>query len=284
MAMTAKQKKEAEAQAAKAVSLNPDDMAEGGGLLDNIRATITDAKFVMTNYQGKSQIMRPAAHLTLTEIVDGEELVHDDQFWSCGKAEDWMPSDDGKYLIPTGMKKQIHKSSNFGMFLVSALDCGFPGDKFDSDISFLIGTEAHFHQIVVADRGKTKTKDGKEYDAQVMCLAEIFKFPWEKAKGKSAKTSGKQSKGKGKGKAKAEPEADDGADLNADAQAIIMELLVEAGGEMAKKDLASKIMQHQKDAGGDQKTTNQMLKLAFNDEYLGGDDQPWTYEDGVLTM
>jgi hypothetical protein len=32
MAMTAKQKKEAEAQAAKAVSLNPDDMAEGRGV------------------------------------------------------------------------------------------------------------------------------------------------------------------------------------------------------------------------------------------------------------
>jgi hypothetical protein len=52
---------------------------------------------------------------------------------------------------------------------------------------------------------------------------------------------------------------------------------------MAKKDLASKIMQHQKDEGGDQATTNQMLKLAFNDEFLGG-DHPWSYEDGVLTM
>jgi hypothetical protein len=53
MAMTAKQKKEAEAQAAKAVSLNPDDMAEGGGLLDNIRATITDAKVCNDELSGQ---------------------------------------------------------------------------------------------------------------------------------------------------------------------------------------------------------------------------------------
>lgn len=278
---TAKEKKALEEQRAKAVSLNPEEMAEGGGLLDNIRATIKEATFVMTDYGGKSSMVRPAAHLVLEE-PDGE--IHDDQFWSCGKAEDWVPSDDGKYLIPTGLKTQIHKSSNLGMFLQSLMDCGFPADKFDADIGFLVGLEAHFQQVDTG-REKKKSKDGtREYADTALCVAEIFNFPWEKKGGKSGggKTAKKTAPKKAP-KAQADDEGGRDGDLESEAMTVIMGIVAESGDDgIVKKALATAIMQARE--GEDQKVTNKILKLAFSDAFLEGDGVPWTYEDGVLTM
>lgn len=286
---TAQEKKKAEEARAKAASLNPNDMATGGGLLDNIRATIVEAKFEMTDYGGRSPSKRPAAHLILEE-PDGER--HEDQWWSVGKPEEWMPSDDGAYIIPTGLRKQIHVSSKFGMLTQSALNCGFPEDKFDPDIGFLVGTEAHFQQVATG-REKKKSKDGsREYEDTALCMAEIFKFPWEKAGAKSAgaggKKSGGASTGKGKKAADKDPEPDTGGDdaggdVETAAQELIFEILVEAGGTIQKKELAAKIMQARKDSG-DNKGTNAMMKLAFNDGFLGSDVHPWSYDGGVLSV
>jgi hypothetical protein len=271
---TQKEKKALEEQKAKAVSLCPEDMAEGGGLLDNIRATVTAANFEMSNYGGNSSMMSPMAHIILQE-PDGE--THDDQWWTCGKTEDWMPSDDGKYLIPVGLKKSIHKSSNLGMLMQSMMDCGFPVDKFDADIGFLVGLEGHWQQVATG-REKKKSKDGKEYDPTCLCLAEIFKFPWEKGPGKAEK---KGTKAKSKTK-DVEDTSGNTDDVTTVAQNLVLEILAESGGEIPKKGLPAQIMLKRK--GEDQAFTNQVMAKVFDDLFLGAEEHPWVYADGVLTV
>jgi hypothetical protein len=295
----AKEKAELEKQAAMAVSLCPDDMTEGGGLLNNVRVMITAARFEMTNYGGRAQMMKPAALLVLEE-PDG--TVHEDQWWSCGKAEDWMPSDDGKYLIPTGLQKQINKSSNFGMLMQSFMDCGFKADKFSADINFLVGTEFHLQQVVAEGRDKVKSKDGtKEYEPTVPCAAEIFKFPWDTKKAASGNTGGSKTGGtakktvaKKKAAAKVKPSDDGGSetveDGGNDLEALAMEVILDTlsnseDGSVAKKALPVKIMQYMKENGHAQKVATDVNKLLFSsDEYLNREGQPWTYEGGIISL
>lgn len=282
----AKEKKQAEEQAARAVSLCPDDMQEGGGLLDNIVITVKSAQFVVTDYGGKSKIKRPAAHLVLTEMVNGEEYDHDDQFWSCGKMEDWVPSDDGKYLIPTGVKTQIHKSSNFGMLMASLMDNGWPKDKFDADIGFLTG--AKFHMMQTASGRPDTEKDGKTYKDTVLCVAEILQYPWEEGK-KSGGGGGKKTAKKAPSKSAHKTQDEDSGsgsgddDLDADLAAIVLQLAIEAGEDgITKKALASKISAARK--GEDQKVTNKMLAIVFKPGFLESEDAPWDFDGTTVTM
>jgi hypothetical protein len=291
-----KEKQQAAEQAAMAVSINPEEMTEGGGLLDNVRVTITDASWEMTDYGGRSTMKRPAAHLVLEE-PDG--TVHDDQWWSCGKAEDWVPSDDGQYLLPTGLKKQINLSSNFGMFMQSLSDNGFPSDRFEPEIGCLIGLEFHLQQVKAEGREKTKSKDGsKEYDQTVPCAAEIFTFPWEEKKAKSGTAAGKKTGGTAKKKpaakkaaAKKEPQeqGDTGGgndEMEETATTIILSLLAESeDGTVPKKALSVGVMKWAKENGLKPADANPIVKMLFNgDEFLGRDGNPWSYEDGIISM
>lgn len=268
------------------LSFAPDDMAEGGGLLDNIRATITGGAFEVTNYGGKAKQKVFAARLDLEEQ---NGTAHEDQWWKMGDVEDWVAINGGRGFDRAGVKDAVNKGTNFGIFMNSLIDAGFPADKLTPDIGCLFGLEAHFQQQIVEGRDKIKSKDGsKEYDPKVLCVAEIFSFPWEK-KSKAKTGGGKKSSAKGKGTTESNG-ADTGVE-DATAQ-IITEILLEVAEqsedgtvEIPKKSLGTSIMKKAKANDDiDPKMTNQMVKKAFEDEFLGAQDRPWTYEDGVLSM
>jgi hypothetical protein len=269
----------------KVASLLYDEMDEGGGLLNDIRATITKAEFVMTDYGGRAKMgKKPAAHLVLEE-PDG--TVHDDQWWTCGKTEDWVPSEDGHFLVPMGLKNQINKKSFLGRLLGSVMEQGFPKDKVSADIAFLEGLEAHWRQ---QSTGRKTQRDGKdtEYDETVLCVAQIFKYPWEKKSGggggKKSTSSGSKSAAKSVGSGGGGGSGDAGGGGNAEdvVTGFILGKIVENPDGIAKADMPKMLMDNAKEMDWDVKLVQGMISAVFNPAWSESDERPWVVDGGFF--
>ena len=257
------------------VSLRPSDMVEGG-LLDDVVATVVEARFVMWDYDGKSD-SGDVPLLKCTLATDDDHEV--DQYWSAGSAKDWAPSADGKRLIPVGNAKGINLRSNLGVFLTSAINAGFPPEKLEDDISVLDGMVAHFIQVAAPKRSGLPVRareDGREFEKTILTVDEISKLPWEKGKGGKSKTTSKSGKGKAASSSK---DAGDG-EVEAKAEEVIVLGLAEAeDAGLKKKELPGLVLKYAKDFSGRTK----LLKVIYDEDFLTGEDRPWVYEDGVIT-
>lgn len=266
---------------AAAASLNPEDFTEGGGLIDDVDVTITEARFEMFDYQGAAK--EPAPSLKLSMDIDGDEM---DQNYSMGNSKDWMPSDDGKQLLAVGRATQIRMSSNGGILLKSLLDAGFPADKLGDDISILDGLQAHMIRVPAPERkGVKKTEKQKEREERygpptILVVGEINTLPWEKSRPKGApKAAGK--KAPAKTASKKEVASDDGdSDIDARASEVLMALLAENGGELARKDVPVKAFQ----ALAKDPDRSSIVKRVFEEDFLSAEGQPWSYDDGTVTL
>ena len=261
-----------------AVNLNPETFLEGGGLIDDVDVTVKEAIFEAFDYNGKADAT-PALKMTI-QAAD-IELV---QYYSMGKMNDWIPSDDGKQLLSVGSATSIRLSSNGGIFLKSLVDSGFPADKLGDDISILDGLQAHMIQVPEPSRGMTKSKEQEEKEAKfgpktILVVSEVQVLPWEKKKpaGKpKAKAKAKPAaKAKAKPKAKAKVESD--SSVEDKATEAVMEILANEGSAI-KKTLPQKIFKLRPD----DPDRNAIVKIAFDDEFLSAG--PWSYEDGTLVL
>ena len=248
------------------VSLRPDKFSEGGGLIDDFDGTITDIRFVLTDYQGQMSEAVPVAQVKFD--VDGEEST---QLFSVGGSGDFAPDETGLGLIKLRSKDSLTKTSKFAMLMESLVEAGFPINRMEDDISYLNGFSGHFLRKAVEYKGLKHDK--KERDSTVLLCTKIIKLPWDNApaaKGKAAAA---------KGKAKAE--VDNG--LADSLASIIQVVLLEAGGSIAKKNLMTKLFSNDAIKGMDQKSKQAALKMAVDDAYVSGREE-WTVADGVLTI
>jgi len=248
------------------VSLRPSDMVQGG-LLDDAVVEFTGCGFVMFDYQGKAD-PAPAFGTELVDIDGGDPTK---QYWTVGKAKDWMPSDDGKTLVAVGSATALNNNSNFALLMASIVNAGFPEDKIGDDISVFNGMVAHVHRVAAPKRsglsGGSVGPDGQKREQTVLVVDTIEKLPWERKKGKGA------PKTKKKGKAKSKAPVDDAA------VEFVMGVLADKGGEVAKKELPRLAI-----TGLDADIRNAVVKLVYDDGWLGDDDRPWGYADGVVSL
>ena len=245
------------------VSIRPDLASEGGGLLDDFDGVITDMRFIMTDYDGAMVDAVPVCQVSFD--VDGEES---NQMYSVGGSGDFRPDETGRGLDALKAKSALTKTCKFIMLVDSMVAAGFPLNKLDpNDVSPIIGLDGHFLRKAVEFKGLKKKGDR---DNTVLLCTKINKLPWEnETKGKTAK--GKAAKGKAA--------MDDGlADTLA---GIIQGVIIEADGQVAKKNLLSIMFRHDDVAALDDRKG--ALKLASDDTFLKSRDE-WEYEDGVLKM
>jgi hypothetical protein len=256
----------------KGASLNPDDFISGG-LLDDVDATWKNVMFEMYNYGGKSD---PAPCLG-ADLVTGAEIKAEDvvrQYWSCGSADNWEPSEDGARLVPVGGDTELRKSTNLFMLLKSLKEAGFPMAQLaDGNVTVLNGLKAHMRRIDAPKRGgmapqsPRRGRDGKEYEKEnkVLCVEKIIALPSEAPKDepKAAKKGGKKAEPKAEGKPQAPAPS---ADLDSKAKDILTSIIVQGNGKANKKDIPSigfKIL-------GTDPDRNKVLALLFNDEWMKG--------------
>lgn len=260
----------------KAVGLNPENFLEGGGLIDDVDVTFTECLFEEFDYNGKADTAVPALKVVMD--VAGDENI---QYYSMGRLQDWIPSEDGKQLLSVGTATSIRLSSNGGILLKSLVDSGFPGDKLGDDISILNGLQVHMIQVPEPQRGMKKTKEQEEKETKfgpktILVVSEVQVLPWEKKKPAGA---GAKKKPAGKAKPKAAKAAAaeevEGGEIEEKATEVIMEILADAG-TATKKELPAKIFQLRKD----DPDRNAIVKVVFDDDFLS--NGPWEYDDGIL--
>ena len=245
------------------VNLRPDHFVKGGGLIDDFDGVISDIRFVMTDYNGALPESIPAAKVSFS--VDGEES---DQFYSVGGKGDFIPNDTGLALVALKGKENLTDANNFGVFLDSIQQAGFPLNKMDEfHVDYLVGMGGHFLRKPVKHTGLKKKKETDREDTVLMCT-KVIQLPWEAepVKGK-AKTKGKATS------------VDSGL---ADTVAGIIQSVLKANDNMmAKKDMLSALFKNKEiDATGDKKGA---LQLAASDDFLKGRPE-WAYEDGMLLV
>ena len=259
------------------VSLNPEDFAAGGGLIDDVDVVLVSCLFDMFDYNGTVQPGVPSLRLELEAGMD-ENII---QFYSMGNANDWLPSDDGSQLVAVGKAANIRLTSNGGILLKSMIDAGFPAEKLTDDITILDGMEVHMIRVPAPERPGLKNKKEKKFEDTLLIVSEIKTLPWEKKAAKAttkAKPVGAPAAAKAKKEtAKAKPEvAEEGDDAVSDAAVAAVLAILAEEGTITKKALPGKIFQTEKE----NPDRNAIVKLVFDDEFLGAG--PWEYEDGVL--
>ncbi|RPI88725.1 MAG: hypothetical protein EHM41_00180 [Chloroflexi bacterium] len=245
----------------KAISLNPDDFV-AGGLIDDIIAKLQHS-FVMYDYEGKADAPAPCLKLEMVDNESGEEYPV--QYLSAGSAQNWVPSDDAKTLVPVGSKTAMTKNSNLAIYLTEMINAGFPKNQLTTSIACLDGVVAHMIRKELPKRGnvsQTQTgKDGKEYAKSILVPDRIVKLPGEKA-------------GAVKGKKTA---ATDDAVKEA-ATTFVLELLGEKNGKFQKKEIPAALVKVPV------AVRPQVMAMVYaNDKFLSeGGGGLWTYANGEV--
>lgn len=266
-------------------SLRPTDFAAGGGLVDDIIATITHSRFETYDYNGTVQNPVLALHITL-EDEDGN--THE-QYYAAGDLKYFVPSKDGARAEPVGQKTALSASSNAFLFISSVVDSGFDPEKLSDDVSVFEGLRAHFIRVAQPKRDglpNTGQQGGREKTILIMDRLEEA-APAKGAKG-GAKAGAKAGAAKPatkatNAKAAAAPAAADGDDDDALVD-IVQTLILENDGKLEKKKIAAAVFKAAKEAGNDAKVSAAMSKQAFEDAFLGADGRPWEFDGAVLTM
>lgn len=252
-------------QKEEGASLKPSDAVEGTGLLDNVDVVWKEVKFEMWDYNN-TQKASPALKVVMG-LEDGEEAI---QYFSCGSADAWAPSKDGKKLVPISGAKGMAKSSNFMILMDSLVKAGYPEDKISDDCSDFENLECHMVRVKAPERKGLVQKarpDGKTYEKTNLVVDVIHKLPWEK-------------KGAGKGK-------DAGTDAVAEkTSGVIMEILGDEkfmksySNGIPKAKLAGEVFKRM-NADKD-KDAMAAAQLANKDDFLK--EGAWTLEKGVVSM
>jgi hypothetical protein len=251
----------------KYASLDPSTFVEGGGgILNDVNATIIKARFAMFDYMGKQE-PTPAIQLTL-QPEEGEEQ---EQAWSLGSTQDWRPSEDGRYILminPNKTDAKLNKNSNGGILLTSMVEKGVPVVLLAGDITKLEGMKCHWVQIPDTrnlTKGKRTGKDGKQYDKTILVVSALVSLPTGSAT--AASPAG----------AAAASVSSAASDVTESAVGTLTQLVLEAGDAFAKKDLAGKAMAALE---GNAKKT-QILQVMFKDEFIKAN---FKFENGIISM
>jgi len=212
------------------VSIRPSEMVEGGALPVNQNLTVKEAIFCSFDYQGKAP-QTTAAKITLVND-EGQEY---EQYYSVGKPDRFLPSQDGKTLIAVGTAQALSKSSNFWILMNELVNAGFPENKIGGAIDVLDGLYAYWIGMVEPKREglvKEPLAEGQVARVpQVLVPSKIHKLPWEKG-AKGAKTGAKAA-----AVAVGEEES---VDATAAAIAFIGKVVAEVGA-ITRQDLAVRL-------------------------------------------
>jgi hypothetical protein len=161
----------------KRVSLNPDTYIAGG--LFEGDAEIIDARFTLDKPAGYTFDDRVFYYMELKSLESGQTQ---EQFWSAGKKENFVPSGDGHYLLECGDQRGLGIKSNAAALFTSMVsNAGMPKNKLDEEggVSLLIGAKLHFIQSPAPETG-LEQKAGKT----ISTVSKAIHWPWERATGR----------------------------------------------------------------------------------------------------
>lgn len=210
------------------ISLRPSGFTTGGGLLDDVDVTFTEALFGYG--YGKEGSGAEAVTLQI-KMMDGDGTEHQ-SFYSVGQG--FVPSEPGgEELVPVGDKTALNGGSNAALFLNSLVNAGLPEDLLDGAISAINGTKVHVNRVAAPKRGNLPKREGPNADREqtVLLVTTVISLPGEKPK--AAAKGAKPAAGK--------PAAATKAASTEDTDDLVMELMgvfsANDGAPMKKVDI-----------------------------------------------
>jgi hypothetical protein len=252
----------------KHASLRPADFTSGG-LLDDADVTITEARFVMWDYQGQIREPVPAMAVTMETGGEGTPLTETyTQYYSCGDSKNMTPSQDGKTLEVTG-SHGLKSNSNAGQFLTELVKAGFPDSKLaEGDISVLDGMEAHVIRIPQPKRaGLAKSAANPDKEQTILVVNKIHKLPWDKTAKKS-----QVAKMPVKAETAAAPVSTEAHTEKA--KTVVMDILANLGGSAPKNKIVAEVFK----ALISDPDRQAVIALVYQDGFLASDSNPWKYD------
>ena len=236
------------------------------GLFDDIDMTIVDIAFCDWDYNG--EIATPVLACAI-QFQDKNEETYD-HYCSTGDPDrsgnrNFEASGDGAFAIPIGSRAMLGKDSNFGVFMSSLLQAGFPADMLaDGSVKHLIGTQVHVLRVPApgSRKGLIRTGRNAEREQTVLTVTKLIALPGaQQAKpakvGRPTQTASAapaaSRSGLGKGIAASRTNGQAGQATTATASgdnevdtlaaASLLQVLAEAGGSLVKKEIPPKVLQ-----------------------------------------
>jgi hypothetical protein len=219
----------------KPVSNEPDDFTSGG-LINDIDVTIKSLRYTLDKPENYTFDDRVFLHM---EMVSADGVEHD-QFWAAGNNEDFVPSQDGGFLLPLKDRTTQSKSSNaFDLLNSFRVNGGLPKGKLNEPggVGVLVGTNFHIIQVPAKHReglaGSDTTKTGQTRTVAV--CSKVNSYPWDKGAGKGKARTPAAAAGASSTpatSASAAPAAtDNGGSDDEKVAAFVKAILEEAGSE-----------------------------------------------------
>ena len=231
----------------QAASLNPEEMIEGGGLIDDVDVVFESCMFEMFDYNGQVVPAIPTLKVEMSNADLEENML---QYYSMGSAQDWMPSEDGSQLLAVGSATQLRKSTNGAFFLSALISAGFPAEDLGDDISNINGLQAHVIQMPAPTRKglkpskKEQEREEKYGPKTILVVSEVIAMPGEKKKPAAGKKTGGKKPAAGSKKKATGGKKEASGDVAEKATAVVLAIL-EAEGTIEKKKLPTTIFKHE---------------------------------------
>ncbi len=183
----------------KRASFLPEDMKEGSGLFDNVRAILTGGKFTKEapdNYTADGNpIYGVPTFRIVAEKIDGETdedykaRINVSQSYSLGAkaGDDFTISEDGDYLIPNNDDVGIRKDCKFGTLTASMFGEGVPKTIMgDFAWSKVMGLDGQWKRIADKERTFAEEKSARKgqkskFPPSTLCLVKLYAMPGEVA-------------------------------------------------------------------------------------------------------
>lgn len=239
------------------------DFSEGG-FFDNRDGTITDAKCVTFDYQGKGE----AVCALFIEITPDDAESADDkrnEYYRIGGLDRFTPSANGESYLPVGATTSMNKQSKAALFLQALKKNGFNLGALATGISALKGLHCHFSIVPMPP---VKQADGSMRETKILIATKIYDEPAASQAGAAKKPAAKKP-GASTAAAPAAAAASAGGDVDPAAAdlltGLIMEVLAEKGGKAAKTLIPPKVFKATQDAA----LRKKVMELLGNVAWLG---------------
>lgn len=237
------------------VSFRPETFSAGSLIPDDIEATVTRCIYTAYDFNGKADTHQLVAAVTY-QLEDDEEYT---EYYPIGKLTDLAPSLDGEtptdlssddeddwagpFLVevPGGKFKTIWGRSAWAHFMDSVFKTEFTTDETDNISAALEGHRFHLNRLPVPGRQQQPREDGRAPIHPLVPTVYLGAADTKPTTSKGAKKGTKTTKKSAStAAASSSPAADD--DFQSEVAAVIINLLTENDGEMAKADLGRAVM------------------------------------------
>src|SRR5229473_6913450 len=163
----------------KGAILDPSQHSKGGKVPDG-DYVIKSVTCEMFDYGGTVE-----AGPALCFVFEADGQTHE-QYYSAGKAERLVPSDDKRRMVhPRGEAATWSEGSNASLMLSSLMKSGFPTAKLTGDdVTVFNGTRVTITAVAQQKRGLANEKEGKV----ISLVTKVLALPGEKASATSRPT------------------------------------------------------------------------------------------------